>query len=63
VIEDTGGADVWTLDATGRQARRVTAGPAVERAPRSSRDGRRIAFRTETGSVASVAVPDPGVAP
>ena len=57
VIEDVGGADVWTLDSGGRRARRVTTGPAVERTPRWSPDGRRIAFRTETGSLASVAVP------
>jgi Tol biopolymer transport system component len=57
VIEDVGGTDVWTLEADGSRARRVTTGPAVERAPRWSPDGRTIAFRTETGSLASIAVP------
>jgi Tol biopolymer transport system component len=63
VIADAGGTDVWTLDAGGRRARRVTEGPAVERAPRWSRDGRRIAFRTETGALASVTVAEPSEAP
>jgi Tol biopolymer transport system component len=56
VIEDVGGTDVWEIDADGRAARRLTTGPARERAPRWSADGRRIAFVTETGGLASVPV-------
>jgi Tol biopolymer transport system component len=51
VIEDVGGVDVWVIDVRGRAARRVTTGPARERAPRWSADGRRIEFRTETGAL------------
>jgi Tol biopolymer transport system component len=56
VIEDVGGADVWAIDVDGRAARRLTSGPARERAPRWSADGRRIRFETETGVPVSVAV-------
>lgn len=58
VIEDVGGTDVWVLDADARRARRVTSGPARERAPRWSRDGHRLTFRTETGRLATVAAPE-----
>jgi Tol biopolymer transport system component len=56
VIQDVGGTDVWVIDATGRSVHRVTSGPARERAPRWSADGRRISFRTETEGLASVPV-------
>ena len=57
VIEDVGGTDVWMFDPSGRSARRVTSGPARERSPGWSRDGRSVTFVTETGAVATVAVP------
>jgi Tol biopolymer transport system component len=59
VIEDTGGVDVWVVDARGRAARRVTSGPVRERAPRWTARGRRIEFVTETGEVASAPVDRP----
>ncbi len=52
VIEDVGGTDVWALAADGSSARRVTTGPARERGPKWSRDGRSISYRTETGALA-----------
>ena len=57
VVEDVGGTDVWTFDPAGRSARRVTSGPARERSPGWSGDGRGVTFVTETGEVATVAVP------
>ena len=56
VIEDVGGSDVWVVDTTGRSARRLTSGPAVERSPRWAADGRRVSFETETAGRTSVRV-------
>jgi Tol biopolymer transport system component len=56
VIDDVGGTDVWVVDVDRGSARRVTAGPARERGPRWSSDGRRIVFSTEGGGVGSAAV-------
>ena len=56
VIEDAGGADLWTIEVESRAARRLTSGPARERSPRWAADGRRVTFDTETGGRTSVAV-------
>lgn len=54
VIEDVGGTDVWVLDAAGRAARRVTAGPARELEPGWSPNGKEISYRTEAGRAETV---------
>ena len=56
VIADTGGTDVWAIDVDSRRARRLTSGPAVERSPRWSSNGRRVSFELETGGRISVRV-------
>ena len=56
VIAETGGTDVWVIDADGRRARRLTSGPAVERSPRWSVDGRRVSFDLEARGRVSVRV-------
>lgn len=55
VIDDVGGSDLWAIDVRGRGARRLTSGPAHERAPHWLAGGRRITFETETGGSGSVA--------
>ena len=60
-----GNWDVWTIDASGRQLRRVTTDPSEDTDPSWSPDGQRIVYSSDGGGrdLADLFVVTPGAAP